>query len=99
MALRGETRLSAATVDTSLVTGLLESITLSFVAVNFVVLFIVIICNQLRLLRTNAKKCQLSGAYIEANMKMSGRMAEKVLTLPKHQGHLHLSKGTSFTLT
>ena len=44
------------------------------------------------------KKYQLSGPFIEANMQMSGRKAEKALTLPKPQGHLHTSRGTSFTL-
>ena len=40
---------------------------------------------------TNINKCQLSEPYIEANMQMSGGKAEKALTLPKPQGHLHPS--------
>ena len=34
---------------------------------------------------TNMKKYQLSGPFIEANMQMSGRKAEKALTLPEPQ--------------
>ena len=98
MDIRGETRLSTATGETSLDAGLLELIELSSEVVCLAVLFIFNICDQLRLCRTNAKKCWFSGPYIVANMQMNGGRAEKTLTLSKPQEHLHPKKGTSFTL-
>ena len=53
---------------------------------------------QVLMKTTNTQKCQLSGPYIEANMQMSCGKAEKALTLPKSQGHLHPGKGASFIL-
>ena len=55
MAMRGETRISTATVKASLDTELFEPIELSLEAVNLAVLFILNIFNQLRWLRTNVK--------------------------------------------
>ena len=98
VAMRGETRFSTATVVLSLDADLLDPIHLSVEIVALAVLVIFNTCDHLRWLRTNAKKCQPPGPYIEANMQMSGGKAEKAMTLPKSQGHLCPRKGTSFTL-
>ena len=46
----------------------------------------------------NAKICQLPGPDIETNMQISDGKPVEALTLPKPQGHLCPSKGTSFML-
>ena len=48
MAIRGETRLSAATLEASLDAGILQPIVLSLEAVDLAVLFIFNICNGLK---------------------------------------------------
>ena len=77
--------------------GPLEPIALSFGVVDLVVLFIFKYLQSVEMTKPNVNKCQISGPYKEANMQMSGRKAEKALSLPKPQRYLHPRKGTSFT--
>ena len=96
VAVMGEARLSTATVETFLDTGLFEPMELFLEIVDFAVLFMLNICNQSRRQRTNAMKCLLPRPYIEADMQISVGKGVKGLELPSlkdtcAQGRAHPS--------
>ena len=94
--MRGETKLSTATVEAFLDSGLFKHVDLSLEVVDFVVLFMLNYLQSVKMTKTKCEELQApSTRYIETNMQIGGRKAVEALTMPKPEGHLHPGKGTS----